>query len=443
MPFLVNLGHLSQNHQYGEGNPYRLLFPSSKNLESYMRSDKLEENDLHILFDPQIYLATVERERTGKLCGKLATYPWFPAQTEEYDSGTTTVRNWMNEVEDELEWEPQLPQDEEWIRESITKTIEFQRSIKCYRYILPSPMLTGTAEESLEQYLKWMELGAEVASELSIESPLHSLPISDYLLEGPNSQILQSVLDNLVTAGDSGLYLTVIRSSNGEKRLVDRTAVASCLYMSMKMADLGKELWVNGLDDLGYLCVAAGATGFASGPYNKQRRICFQDFGPGGGRQLPRFYSHELVGDFYSQRDLIRFHGHHLTRLLKNDTTEASQDLHKWLNSLAKTPPNTQLPEIPPPWRETPNNVTASHSHRLQLLQKRTHELEHLDRQQRLDQGLTWLQNSVANSALIQHKLGVGNLDEDFLHLEIWLAALESVMPTDNSIWEYSNTQNT
>lgn len=431
MPLLINLGHHSQTHQFGLDNEYRLLYPSSKNCEQYWRTDNLQdEHGFKLLFDPQLYLATgIDPERTGKLAPKLATYSWFPTSADEYDSGQSTVREWMNDVESDLEWDSVLPTDEDWIRASIQNALEFQQKINCYRYILPAPIITGSVEESLEQYLRWAELGAEVAREMSLEV-LHSLPIMDYLMlmEGPDSSILQTVLDNLVASTESGLYLTVIRSSNAEKRLANRDVVASCLYTSLTMANIQRELWLNGLDDLGYLCVAAGATGFATGPYNKQKRTCLQDFFPGGGRQLPRFYSHDLVGDLYAQRDLLKLQHSHLTRLVKNDVSPASANLHLWLEAITRVAPGAETPNIPAEWRETPNNVSSSHSHRLQLLRKRTEEMEQLERPLRLERALVWLQSAVANAALIHNKIGAGVLDEDFQHLEVWLAALEMVI---------------
>lgn len=357
-------------------------------------------------------------------------------EVPDFDSGAQKIKEWEADVEGDMEdgsWDPNLPSEIGLIQDCIRAAFEFQRDIGCTKFIAPAPSVEDYEEASLDRQLQWMEAADSVAEDMGLESFLLSLAVQDYLLSPVLNPALRAILDNLLNYERAGLYFTPIRNVNS-KRVVDSGACSACLYISKVVSEAGREVWFNGIDDLGYLCVSLGATGFATGPYSKQRRVYLPDLASQMGKRFPKFYSHSLIADFHTGRDLRAMQGARLLRYFNADVTDASRDLHQWMKVASTIAPGGMLPSLPGPWIDNQNNDGTAHTHRLQLLNARTGELELLDFDSAASSALKWLQDALAAYSLAQNQIGVGVLDDDFRHLQVWLEAFEQSLD-DGSVW--------
>jgi len=378
-----------------------------------------------VLFDPQLYLTCLDRNDAGKTCAKLATYPWFNTNVPTYSSLEGTQAEWFEKVRDSFAWPPEVPEGYDDIRDAVRKCLEFQKAFGVTHLIAPAP-LAHDAEDQFSTQLKWLEAGLE---EGSYDAPLlATVALQDHLLscQEPESNItLQAILDYLTASEYDGAYLVVLSDAPSSMRLTDRRIVKSLLYVCyITGTQYGKEVVVNFADDLGYACVATGATAFCTGYNVKQRRCCPSDYAEEDGAwgPFPRFYSHSLIGDFLAHTDLLKIREVRLLRLVRGDTTGSSRAL---IEALESGNDSTSVPA----WRPTRNNVADAGLHRTALLQRVTHSLTEVEEQvQRHQRILEWLEEAEAHKALIESKLADNPLTEDFRHIRVWREAFEGFL---------------
>lgn len=271
-----------------------------------------------VLFDPQLYLLALSPVTAFKTCVRLASYPWFPCEYLDDDPQDRLVEQWPSEI------------SEDQISQLARKAIEFQISFGSSKILVPAPLTTSPTSD-LGQEMLWLDSGL---TEANTEIPLiATFSVSDTCLadsQPEDNQLLQIAIDQFTAREElSGVFL-VIENSHGESNRIIQTSVAlSILEFCHNVGkEAGKEVIVNYADNFGLACIAAGATGFASGVFTKEKRLNLEDFSErSGGGLFPKFYSHSTIGDYLTERDLERVRDHRLLRLLEDDRTLASAAL--------------------------------------------------------------------------------------------------------------------
>lgn len=421
--FLLNMGY-----QWGDGaldyvDGYVFNAAAIHGEQAKRRPFEIYE-DQWVLFDPQLYLAALDSRSCEQTCARLATYPWFRVTVPEYDSSVMTQRDWFESVKQDINWQPSLPTDLVEIRDVIKKCFMFQEQFGCTHLIIPTPSVDNS-EDQFGVQLQWLEAASSLRDQYKLPM-LATVAINDYLLEPyvpSKNTLLQTALDNLTVSAFEGLYVLVVQEGAESPRLLDNHVVESLLYISHLVGGQAKKtVVVNFSDDLGYACLAAGATTFVGGASIKQRRMCLADFVQrGGGPAYPRFYSHQLIGDYLTQSDLSKIRDIRLLRLIDRDVTADSRPL---LEALKKGGDANAVPS----WRQSMNNVTAAQRHRVTLMHQAVTQLAKIPEEDRLTAALTWVQNAEANTALMDSRLQGNPLSENGRHLPVWSRSIESLM---------------
>ena len=237
------------------------------------------------------------------------------------------------------------------------------------------------------------------------------------------NELLQAIVDQVAARPVSGVYLVLHRvAPDDTPYILDGNVARSILSLCY---DLGvrarKTVFVNYVDVFGIACLAAGASGFATGPTSKAHRLCFSDFASrGGGGPLPRFYSHSLLMDLLTERDLEhKLTARRLLRLVEVDETPESAAL---LTALRQGTPVSALPD----WQERVNNVRASSAHFQLRVQRATREL--VEAANRPLAALNWLQDAERNAAFLSRRFEDDPLTADDRHPAVWCRAFEDVI---------------
>lgn len=419
--FLINLGYAWPSISTSGGYVFNA---SAVNKEQGERRDFEYYEGQWLLFDPQLYLASLDGDNCKRTCAKLSTYPWFGIEVPEFNSGEMKQADWFNEVMSNFSWTPEIPDDDEEILEVVRECLAFQRDFGVTHLIAPTPLVEN-AEDEFSVQLRWLEAALSMRKEFDI--PIFAtVAINEYLLahHDPNENVLlQSILDNLTASEFNGLYMLVAQEAAEKARFDERRVAESLMYVSYIAGRRStKDVLINYADDLGYACLATGSVGFASGVTLKQRRLCFSDFiDRGGGSAYPRFYSHSLIRDLLTESDLDRIRDARLMRLIRNDVTEESQPLLRALGSGAGA-------SSVPNWTQSRNNVGQANQHRFSLLGRVTNSLAKLGVDDRSQLVLGWLQYAEAHAALIDKKFSEEPLSEDAKHITAWREAFENTM---------------
>jgi hypothetical protein len=391
--------------------------------QGWRRDFPLEQRQW-LLFDPQLYLSGLDATKCGKTCSNLATYSWFGMKTPGYDSGEQTQRDWFEGVKAQLAWSPVVPTDFAEVQAVVSECLEYQAVCGVTHLISPSP-LAADPSDGFQEQVKWLDAGLSLQKRFG-KPLLGTLAISDYLLSETEPRLnepLQGILDSVATRELDGLYVLVTQDSAPSSRMTERRLAESLLYISYIIGLLSKKIVViNFADDLGYACLSLGASAFSSGWTSKHRRLSMSDFvDRGGGLPLPRFYAHSLAGDFLSQRDLTKLRDAQLLHLIEGDVTDASQAL---LSALAKGASANDIPT----WRETPNNISESASHRVACLKRAADTVGSAETQEQRLAGLKWLRGAETGMALVLRKLSAVPPKEDGQHISEWVSAYGNVL---------------
>ena len=411
-----------------ERGPHGVIFNASGvDLESALRRERPSGLPDEVYFDPQLYLLSLPYDTAPKTCRKLATYPWFPIETPDFDSGEVSIRDWIENVGEAISegWPPVLPSDPNAINNVIRQSIDFQQQFGVSEIILPSP-LTNFPESDLSVEMTWVDEGIRVAS--TTDKPfLVTFAISDACLlhvDPSDNQLLQLAIDQFTAREEiPGVYL-VIEHSRGESNRIVHARVAWALlefcYYVGKSA--GKKVLVNYTDTFGLACLAAGAKGFASGLGTKSKRLHFEDFVErGGGGAFPKFYAHSTICDYLPERDLERLRDLHLLRLIRNDQTPASSSLFDVLTS------GRSVGSIPE-WRESINNLSGSRDHFIQRVRTAVDQLNGRSENEKREIILAWLQDAERTVNYLNERFSDEALYDDGRHVRSWRSAFESFL---------------
>jgi len=424
--FLMNIGW--KWSIVPERGPHGVIFNASGvDLESALRRERPSGLPDEVYFDPQLYLLSLPYDTAPRTCRKLATYPWFPIETPDFDSGEVSIRDWIENVGEAISerWPPVLPSDPNAINNVIRQSIDFQQQFGVSEIILPSP-LTNFPESDLSVEMTWVDEGIRVAS--TIDKPfLVTFAISDACLlhvDPSDNQLLQLAIDQFTAREEiPGVYL-VIEHSRGESNRIVHARVAWALlefcYYVGKSA--GKKVLVNYTDTFGLACLAAGAKGFASGLSTKSKRLHFEDFVErGGGGAFPKFYAHSTICDYLPERDLERLRDLHLLRLIQNDRTPASSSLFDVLTSEGSV---GSIPE----WRESKNNLSGSRDHFIQRVRTAVDEINGKSENEKREIILAWLQDAERTVNYLNERFSDEALYDDGRHVRAWRSAFESFL---------------
>ena len=420
--FLLNLGFRWSGlpSQFVDGYVFN---PSGLNREQASRREFEYVQGQWLMFDPQMYLSVLDGGMCTKTCANLATYPWFGVETPAFDSSEMKVTQWMSQVKGSVNWDPVIAENDEDIRRIVQECLQFQIDFGVTHLIAPTPLLDNSDDQFGTQ-LKWLD----AASQLRDESQLPvfaTVAVMDYLLstyEPPKNPLLQTIIDNIAVSEFEGVYLLVVQEDTPRTRITDKHVVESLLYATRILSEhSNKEVIVNFADDLGYTCIAVGASGFVGGTTSKSRRLCLSDFiDRSGGAAYPKFYSNSLIGDL-SIDDMRKIRDARLLRLIADDVTTASESLFKALQ--AGDDPN----EVPA-WRQTRNNVKEANIHRVLLMPRVKTELDKLGIREKTDTILYWLQEAEAHVKLMESRFDSSPLSEDGRHVEVWRMAFEAFL---------------
>lgn len=419
--YLLNLGYQWSNHDIVEGV---IINASGVHIQQANRRDQIEAAKWK-LFDPQFYLKTLDLDQSRKTCERLSTYPWFGGSSVDFNSGEYTPTAWFQQHKKNVQWDNNIPSDEEQITKCIKDCLNFQISIGVTHLIAPIPII-GNPEDEFAQQLKWIDVVENLQSDYD-KPILITIAFLDNLFfyEAPlENKLFQTMLDNLSVRTElDGIYVVPIQTNDSTLKIDDKYVVESLLHLCNFMAQNEKVVVTNFVDSLGFACLGAGATAFGGGYSNKEKRMCLNDFiDASGGRSYPRFYSFNLISDLYSNRDLNKVKDVRLIRLIKDDITDVSTDLYSELKNggSANNVPN---------WRESLNNVTTSKQHRIKCFKEKTNLLNNIEQIEKKEESvLEWLQNANANKLLLDSKLIDNPLSDDSNHISLWLSAFEEYL---------------
>lgn len=376
------------------------------------------------LFDPQLYFPIDLHDDCSATYNKLATYPWYNQTAPQFDSAEINLRDYARSMQEEdLHNNISLPIDDAELESRIKSCLDFQCSLDVSHLILPTT-LVDDAEDQFTYQLEWINKGLELCEDYN-KPVLITLALSDNVIITKNfedNELLQTILDNMTTFNNvEGFYIIISRSNSGT-HVTEKHIVQTILELSYILGTkMGKKVFLNFIDNLGLLGLSVGASYFASGYTNKEKRFNLSDFedSTSGGAPLPHFFSFSLLGDLFSKRDLEKLRDSHLLHLISNDVTSYSQNLFDALST------NINVNLIPD-WAETRNNITKAKLHRIELMNQRATYISSLSFKERITYTLSWLQNADINTNYICERFRLDPLSEDFRHLTVWRECFES-----------------
>lgn len=419
--FLLNRGHITK-------------IDSSLNLEGIVVSasalhmpviERRALSDTNIrIFDPQMYFPLDRNESCSSTYNKLATYPWYNPSAPIFDSCELKITDFKaNVASDEIHLDISHPEEDGELINRIEECINFQNSLEVSHLIIPTT-LVDDPEDQFTIQLDWINKGLEICENYD-RPKLITLALADNVLLSKNfeeNELLQTIIDNLTTYDNADGFYIVISRSNPTNHITERKIVQAVLELSYILGHrMQKEVFFNFIDSLGFLALAAGASYFASGYTNKEKRLNFFDFedSSSGGAPLPHFYSYSLIGDLYSKRDLEKLKDSHLLNLISNDFTSHSQNLNNALTT------NINVNSVPD-WAETRNNISKAKLHRADLQDIKARYITSLPFEERISYALSWLQQAEINTTYISERFKNNPISEDFRHITVWRNCFEN-----------------
>lgn len=324
------------------------------------------------LFDPQLYMASLDVAESREYCTKLATYPWFGvANLQEYDSGMQTQASWRREASRTIDalWRGVPPNDPQVITNSVQACIDFQLNLGCQAIILPSP-LTHDPGTSYAQELLWLDTGLDYirnANQVSRDAPI-SIPVYATIAltdtcvrnsEPASNTLLDLILDVVSAREVDGVYIVVEQGSetDTERQCGNTNVLLSMLHLTYVFSQVAAlRVAVNFIGAFGLVCRAAGAELWGSGWYKSLYRFRLADK-IAGGRAYPWYWSYPTALDISLDRefDLVVTRGA-LPHI--QDMTSASAGL---LRAASEGVSSSRVPG----WAYRLGNVTAAQQHYL------------------------------------------------------------------------------
>lgn len=338
------------------------VFLASSN--SGVRFTRRTSPDLgRIIIDPQLYLSNLDVKACSKVCGRLATHPWFMVDGVPEFDGALSVTTWQKVVNTAASenWTGEPPQGEQ-VRQSCLAAIRAQVEFGCTHIILPVPML-DEREDAGGLLAEWLDAGLEAANELEVGQPLlATVAIAQPTLNKEAFEpggFLEAIVDQVTArVGLGGVYIVIgLFSAALHPFETQQPALKAYAHLSHAFRESRFEtVMVNFADVFGLVCVAAGATDLATGESQTRRRLCMNAFrDQGGGVAVPHFYSHAALAEFATETDLNPIIKARLVRRIIDETPYSEE--------LFETLANTGTAADSPGWAEGQNNVGLAQRH--------------------------------------------------------------------------------
>lgn len=409
-----------------------MLLPSGINRE-YLKS-RINDNkygDRKMLFDPQLYLTELieEEESDNIVFPRLTTYPWF-AESENYNSDRyQNMTEWFNEHKENYSWPDSLPNSEAKINQNIKQCLDFQKEINVSKYILPVPIIKN-AEDGFTEQLKWIKNALELKPEYNGEF-LASLTIDDSILlqsDFDDNTVLQTILDNISTLSSlDGIYLVILRNKYDTLYQISPRVASSLLEISYLIGVKSKKQVIINFEDVyGLVCMGVGADGFATGYSTSKRKMSFTNFKSSFGRSFPKFYSHNLIGDFLSETDLNKIRDNNLIQMIEDDKTSMSEGLFAALKQNQSAASVTG-------WRETQNNTTTAENNRMQRINKAVETINDKDAlTKKVDFIKNWLLSADMKRTYFSERFEDDPLSDESRHVRVWRKVFEDFLDKYN-----------
>jgi len=421
--FFLNLGY-KWSFQSLEGLEAAILLPSSNSIEKF--ADK-RPDVRNLLFDPQLYLSTLNCADAGTVCSRLVCYPWFGAEDVPTYDGEETRRDWERSVRESISenWRGKAPRVRDAERLATT-AIQFQQGLTCSHIILPSPLLTEREGEGAVQ-AQWLDAGLSAAESCEVDEPiLATVAIADIALNDAAFEaygILDTVVDQITSReGIDGVYIVVVQSGKPHPLRSPLSVHKAYAWLTRAFADAGYEhIITNFADVFGIACLGLGATGLATGQSHALRRMSLVGFDDDSfGRALPYLYSHRMVAELASETDLNLMRDAKLLRRVQ-DITPASERLFAVLRGGGSA--SSVLA-----WVESVNNIKAANTHFLTRVLQSDKELSQLPVSSRLSAIEDWLEDATATGLFVQERLGrpLSDLKGAVAPSSAWLGLLEA-----------------
>jgi hypothetical protein len=380
------------------------------------------------LFDPQLYLASLDAARASGHCANLASYPWFGVdRLDAYSSSLQSQRGWKAEAEASIVrlWPSCAPRDRQEIRRCAHEAIEFQCRLGVEALIAPSPLTTDPAS-NYELELAWLDDSiSAVRASTGRQSPkpvFATIAISDIALRyarPEENRFVEQVLDAVSAREINGVYLVVEQASEqADAKLcaTSRTLEAVLHMVHVLKNDCSLSVVVNFFGAFGLVCSAVGADRWVSGWYKSETRLRLDDK-YGTGRSYPAFWSHRAAIDVHleSELDWISETG----RLAEvEDETVASIGLLSALRGGGRV-------EQVVDWRYQQSNINAASEHFFRSVIREDKRLSDLTAVRRLEVVNEWLH--VAEEAARRIQTGRGSeLKSRLTHVSAWATAVRS-----------------
>jgi hypothetical protein len=171
-----------------------------------------------------------------------------------------------------------------------------------------------------------------------------------------------------------------------------------------------KDVIVNYFGSFGAVATAAGASAWASGYFQSQRRFSLRAT---TGRSRPRYQSFALAGDIGVEQDLRRIQDSGLAPKLFTPTTA---DV-----ALRKALADGQTSEVVPEWQYRIGNTTAAKNHYTQVVSRMGGQLAKKPHPDRVASVHDWLEKARAYaSQLVNTGFAEGGATE-VVHQRVWL----------------------
>ena len=425
MSFFVNLGYQFKIASKAVPNG-SLILASSMPMHQLERR-KFKGNHLkNCIFDPQLYLSSLDSSASRKHCAKLASYPWFNVKNlNEYQSAEQTQQSWMEFAKANIHkiWSGSYPDDRETIKHVVRDCVDLQLRLGCSSIILPSP-LTVEPGTNYQSELIWLDSGITYINTLNgIDLPIYAtLALSDIcirFLEPQDNPLLEIVLDSISAREVDGVYIVIEQASEPDdvRHCSNSKALRSVLELVHTFSkDAGLKVGVNFLGFFGLYCKAAGAEWWASNWYKSLYRVRIADK-IAGGRAFPTYWSYKAASDINLDSDFDDIVEAGLLDTI-SDSTYASTGL------ITAAKDGKKVAAVPA-WAYRQSNVTAAREHYLLSVIRQDERLSALGEEEKVELVEKWLQDAVATCDKVNSLMGNGAKTKTS-HIQSWLNAFTS-----------------
>ncbi|MHB8867547.1 MAG: hypothetical protein ACYC6T_03545 [Thermoleophilia bacterium] len=365
-------------------------------LENANTREMPASRDDFTLFDPNSYLWELDRNGCARAVACLESYPWIPE---------ASARTELSSMSDDQ------------VLEILRTAADWQTARGVSRVILPTPLVSD-AGAPLDEFLRWLDLGAGLARELD-RPALLSLGLSEVAIGAS----FGTVLDQITAREDAPGVYAFVETSRSSGSVAVSQEVARMLLMTSYFVGkrLGREVVINFADTFGLASLSVGALAFAGGYERKCRRLDFEHFEErDGGGAFPKFFALGTTAYYRPERDMQRLRDGRLLRLLNADRTAASTALFDALEA-------GRGAEDVPEWRESRGNVGAAKAHLIERMCSAADELTRIpDGPGKVAWTLDWLQDAERDVAYLNSRFENAPLDDDGRHVRAWRSAYES-----------------